>query len=474
MVSVLRSFFSVCSSHYITRFLSLALIIFSVTACDFNVELNDERRVLEKIEATSPCDSLRRSVKKKSGSHLMRMFLVDSKKEAIDLDGIDQEPFNFSVSSFKVTKYVSLYKTGNNKGKVKKDFKPKVVAEQDGSNSGMTVTLSIDTKTELGVYPNPRQLQLQEVVGNQRVPKAVSLLIDMSETAAKQDNNTTRTSTPAAWILDHFNGESQIGDIDIFQAWWVKNDRVGPKDNIFKGLPKEEQYLDLKSKARGFLYTTEDENDGSEDGYKTVISRKFTNTLNASAVGAPPLYEAIFSASSDLRIVSKEGKDPFFNPAVIAISLERDLSIINGNKKYPNLQEAIKVSKGASPADMIPLMAILYPRPEEAKIEEWETHQDNLCKIIRAAGDNVGEKFAYFGQLMHVQPSPNNYAKSLRTALDMAYHGQKGFLEFKIKYNLSAAPAKNAVIIFSLEGELLGAKTDNDNMPRILIQVKKP
>lgn len=452
--------------------LALAALVLLVmggwlSACDFNVEITDEKRSLEKVGGTSPCAAGERYSEGKSGTHTLRIFLVDDRQtpEALDLDGIDKEPFNLKVSSFTIP----------TKDEIDNETITLIDAS-DGSNvAGATVQLELDT-SDLVVQPNPRYSSLKNVIGNKRVPKAVNLLIDMSETSADQDPGLSRTSAPAGWILENFNKDSTVGDLDIFSALLMKSNEVSSADILFKTADDDVQFFASDGRKRGFLLTTETFNgvEGTED----LISSRFTNISNSSVNGEPPVYAAIEAAALDTRAVSRDGdtQEALFNPGLIVISLERDHNLLDSNRAN-KLDDAIKAVKGENwendaDADFIPMMAVAFPPPEKTTIEDWDKHLDNLCAIAQAGG--ASRKF-YWGQVFHIPPKARTtqYAKLLRDGLDMSYHALKGYIELKVKYTLPGSTGAGRYFVsFKLQGELLDQKSSIENSPTINFEVR--
>ena len=448
------SFFSFSSRHPLfTLFVTFLAVGMMTTACDFNVELTDEKRVLEKIEGTPVCDKDNRRQTSKSGSLDFRLFLVDNRKEALNIIGITEPPFNLQASAFSV-----------------KDGTIKILDAETGEEvKGATATVKMGT--EIDAQANPCYEELEESIQNLRIPKSVALLIDMSETAGNEDAPRTRTSATATWILDNFNEDQSRGGLDIFYTLLIRAGRLNAKDNLFKTWDVEKQYIAADGRKRGFLLTEEDT--------KTELSEEFTRLSPANIEGDPPMYEGIEASALDLRIVSrdKDTEEPQFNPSVVAISLERDVTIIEskGNTKRDAAQKALKGSQTSNGYyDFVPLQSIVYPTPDFSKDEskqQWDTHLDNLCTLAKAAGIN---KTKYWGNLFQVLPSiGRRYQDSVRSKLDMSYHAMKGYIQTKLSYTLggSVEAGKRYIIVFSMDGELLGEQVKAESQLHFEVQL---
>lgn len=430
-------------------------------ACDFNVEITDEKRVLEKIEGTPRCEADLRVAKGGSGSHTFRIYLVDNRKEALNLEGIDQPPFNLKLESFAVP-----------------EESVKVLDAETGEESKtVRATVSVDSGSDLTVRPNPRYVELLEASGNKRVPKAIELLIDMGNSARSSDASRTRTSAAATWVLDNFNDDNTRGDLDILAAILLRNGRINADDSMFlsvkaKDYPDRqiEQYLAGDGKERGFLLTTDDA--------KNKISLDFTQLSPSKADGDVPIYAGIEAAVYELRKVSRENGEALFNPAVIAISLERDVSLVKGQNDT-GLKNAETAAKGTEDKDFVPVMSVVYPLPEDLEKDraKWDKHIDNLCRLAQAGGES---RLNYWGNVFYVTPNlRRRYQDDARARLDHAYHAMKGYLEFKFKYSLTGGEAgKRYIIQFVVTGELLGEKinydaSDPDNsLPKLTFEVQ--
>ncbi len=449
--------FSVLRSPSRSRYLFFvfAALIFEIvsllSACDYNVELNDERRILQRIEGNQRCEPEKRVAK--GGRLQFRLYLVDNRRSALALDGIDQAPLNLKIDNFSIDK---------NSIKVL-DF------ETGKEISGASATLTIDKSKPLVVQPNLRYNELKESIGNRRVPKAVSLLIDMSEMAANQDHGRTRASAAASWVLDNFNDDSAVGDLDVFQGVLIRNGTLSNSDNMF--VSEEEQYTAANGRKRGFILT--------EDNAKTMISEALTNLLPSQIKGDPPIYEGIEAAAYDLRMISRESEEPLFNPMVIAISLERDVNIIKKKsslkKKVENTYAALKGDNFEEYRDFVPVVSIVYPRPGDVKEDEWNKHLDNLCYFAKAAGNN---KEVYWGNLFRLIPGQNAYQDNMTNRLNMAYHSMGGYVQIELKYSLSGnVKAGNKYIVtFSMLADFLGEKIKNDPdvpLPKLSFVVEK-
>jgi hypothetical protein len=461
-------------TRFLPRIIAIAgiLIISSIggilAACDFNVEITDEKRSLEKVVGTPRCESDQRVSIGSSGQHRMRIFLIDDQQEnpeALELNGIDQEPFNLTIAKFKVAT-TQDHPSAN----------IEVLNAEDGTKiDDATATIEI-VNDPLVVEHNPRHTALKNITGNRRVPRAVYLLVDMSETAADQDTNVSRTSAVGTWILENFNSDSTRGDIDVFASLLMRNDLVSSSDVMFRNWePPEDHYVGSRG-FRGFVYTTED--------VKDRISKTFTNTTNSQVSGSPPIYSAIEAAAAELRNTASEESDLLFNPSIIAISLERD-SFLLGKAAADKMADATRALRGKGfpdtsnleTADFIPLQTIVYPRPDKTSIQQWDAHLDNLCTLAQTGGSS---RLIYWGNVFHVIPSPRRdaYQGNLKNQLDMAYHAMKGYIELKLKYSLTGngiQPGKRYIISFKLQGKLLDQTSSvGANIPRINFVVEIP
>lgn len=440
--------------------LSLTVLLGSwLSACDFNVEITDEKRSLEKIGGTPPCGPGVRFSTGTSGTQTVRLFLVDDRStpEALDLDGINKEPYNLKIDSFTIGEAAI-----------------KVVDASDGSEAtGVKATLQLVTSGDepLVVQPNPRYDSLKKTIGNKRVPKAVSLLIDMSETASNEDSSTTRTGAATQWTLENFNEDTTQGDVDIFSTMVVKDGSVSAENILFKTWDSELQYISPDGRRRGFVYTSKDSKD--------AVSRALGALTNNDVGGKPPAFRALEAAILDTRAVSRdsETQEAIHNPGVIFVSLEQD-------KETNNVARAVKAAKGDAwdgnddkLADFVPVMSIVYPLPQNAtptpKVAEWDKYIDNLCKVSTASG--VSNR-VYWGQVFQIPASVNprtTYQSDLRSHLDMAYHALKGYLGIKVKYSLSGTqPGKRYLVSFKLQATLLEQKSNLDDSPYITFEVR--
>lgn len=143
----------------------------------------------------------------------------------------------------------------------------------------------------------------------------MSFLIDMSETAAKQDPNGVRTIQPASWVLELFTGGTRKDTSDAFSAFLLHNGQVTADDALFRDVPVEKQVLDSSGKQYGFVRMT-------EQG-KELVSERLAGSFASKIAGTPPLIEATSAASSELRAISSVGGKLEMFPGIVALSLER-------------------------------------------------------------------------------------------------------------------------------------------------------
>ncbi len=456
-----------------TRLLGIvALISVSMlwVACDFNVEITDEKRSLNKIGGSTPCDT--RILKGSSGESMIRAIMVDDNQnapEAIDLEGLDKEPFNLKLEAIKVA-------TDDDE-----NAKIRVFSHETGDEViGATATVEVVQSGELGIQPNPRNLALRQESDNRRVPLSVALLIDMSDTALSQDNGALRTAVPGSWVLENFNTDSIRGDFDIFSTILVRNDDLSAGDILFFQWDYEEdKYYTGQDSYKGFIYTTKQSRD--------LMSEKFISTGNPVSSGNPPMFAAISAAAKDLREHARDGGTLLYNPNLIAISLERDVALINTSKQdaFPQAQQRIRGSgwtdlEDNSSADFVPLQAILWHKPFPPDVtnppsqQDWDAYADKVCDLVRAGG---ASKNIYFGNLFPIirRGARDFYKENLKNALDMAYQASKGYVTLKVKYTLSGArieSGKRYNIGFKLQGTLLDQTSRNENSPYIYLTVE--
>lgn len=459
MISTISSFFKQLRRPSMALF-AMAGMIVTGAACDYNIEVFPVKKKLEKIEGVARCENANRLKKGNSGQVSLRIFLVDQNNESIMPD--ENNPLDLSK--------LSISSEGS--------FVPTVIDADDGTVvSGASVKLNIVTN---GAEPlkrviNPQYETILNSVRPNRVPNAVSLLIDMSETAANQDNALSRTSATAGWILDeeYFNADSARGFLDIFQEILVRGNRLSPDDDLFKGKKdadnKPINYIPSSGRPSSFLITNEDNKD--------MISSENTNTSNSRAREFPPLYDAITASAQNLRSVAYDATNTpamLFNPMSIAISLERDVNAVN--KKPTSLNRALAAIKDAN--SFMPVTTIVYPKPSGTADADWSKHKDDLCTLAQKGGTNRND---YFGHVIPILPenrgrsneSAQDYQAMVRQALNMAFHSMKGFHELKVSYTLSGVKAgKRYYVEFSLQGEWLNEKSDPKNSARIIFEVQ--
>lgn len=453
----------------INSMLALCALATLWSACDFNVEITDEKRSLNKIGGTTLCSS--RVAKGSSGTQTIRLFMVDDNQnapEAIDLDGIDQEPYNLKIGAFSVAKG--------------KDADIKVYSHETGDDVTSTVkaTVTLDTSKKLVVQANPRHIALKKTTDNKRVPRAVYLLIDMSDTALSQDNGALRTAVPGSWVLENFNTDSTRGDYDIFATLLVRNDTLSNKDKLFRNWTRpDDVYVTSKNKQDGFIYTTKESRD--------LMSEKFISTGNPVSVGLAPMYAAIRAAATQLRYHARDAGDLLYNPNLISISLSRDAAL--QEKSIRNeLAPAGKAIKGSrwpdledpKTADFIPLQSIMWHKPFAPNVtnppsqKDWDKYVDDMCSLVRGAGANAK---VYFGNMFPIirRNSREDYKENLKNQLDMAYQAIKGYTEVSVKYTLKGGVSgKRYNIAFKVQGSLLDQKSKNENSPYIYMTVQAP
>lgn len=452
------------------QILLLSLIGLSIlwTACDFNVEITDEKRSLNKIGGTTPCDQ--RLLTSNTGKQTIRVFMIDDNQnapEAIELSGIDQEPYNLKLSSFEVA--------SSDKAVIK------VYSHETGDQvPGAKATVEVDTDGTYEVHPNPRHVAIQKQADNKRVPLAVYLLIDMSDTALAQDNGALRTAVPGSWVLENFNTDSVVGDLDIFATLLVRNDDLSAQDILFlQWTIEEDKYFTSDAQFKGFVYTTKTSRD--------LMSEKFIGTGNPVSSGTPPMFAAISAAAKDLRKVAREDGTLLFNPNLIAISLERDVSMIPGTNKPDRFNDAAQAVRGTgwpeledeSTADFVPMQAIMWHKPFPPNVtnpptqEDWDKYVDKMCLLSQAAGPS---KKVYFGNVFPIIRGGQRdfYKENLKNALDVAHQTNKGYLTLQVKYNLSGSgieKGKRYNIAFKLKAKLLEQESKDELSPYIYLTV---
>lgn len=439
-----------------------------ISACDFNVEITDEKRSLNKIGGTTPCDQ--RILRSNSGTQTIRVFMVDdnqSAPEAIELSGIDQEPYNLKLSAFEVA-------SGD-----KADIL--VYSHETGEKvSSAQATVSVATDGTYEVHPNPRHSALKKQAENRRVPLAVYLLIDMSDTALAQDNGALRTAVPGSWVLENFNTDSTKGDLDIFAALLVRNDDLSATDILFLQWDIEaDKYYLSDGTFKGFIYTSPES--------RNRMSEKFIGTGNPVSAGTPPIFAAISAAAKDLRRHAREDNTLLFNPNLIAISLERDVALIDP-KKPDRLNDALSSVRGTgwpdlddeTTADFIPAQTIMWHKPFPPNVtnppsqEDWDKYVDKMCTITQAAGPS---KKIYFGNIFPVIRGGQRdfYKENLKNAMDIAQQANKGYLTLQVKYSLSGSgieKGKRYNIAFKLKAKLLEQESKNELSPYIYLTVE--
>ncbi len=464
-------------------FFSLMMLLigtFLATACDFNIEITDERRYLSEIGGTVRCSSKFRTAKGANGEIVLRLFLVDNKSEAIDLEGIDQEPYNFKAENI----WIAKEQDADNPQYVKVE----ALSPTDGKPvPGVTAQVDIAKGAALNIYPNPRFIALKRVQEGKRVPKAMFVTLDMSKAEYNAEFQRTRVSALSIWVTSHFNSDATIGDLDLISVALIKNDTFKIDDIITFNWSNPDDAYFLGDSPSAFLYTTET--------VKSDLSEKIN--FFTAGLGKPPLYDSLLNGVKLLREVIKptpEDDYSLYNPAVLAISLYGDTALLSSDKKtvatVPSTIKQLVQSyrgkgwnqeEGEEAADFVPLMAVVYPPPSpgEAAIyteDKWNAHVDNLCKIASAAKpDGVGSSI-YWGQLFIVYPYFNDMTDTLRNQLDMAYYAMTGYMELKFSYRLQGAKkGESYVISFRLGGKLLDTKIQiEEASPRIMFRVDVP
>jgi hypothetical protein len=383
------------------------------------------RHRIQNISGVQDCSE---KIKGTNGIITLRLFMSDSNNNSI-FSGLGG---SFSTNDLEI-------ETGD-------ILKPKVI-------DGITGEIVKDAKVELNFQDieikkieNPNFAKAKKSSNNRRVPNAVSLLLDMSETAANQDNALARTSATAGWILDEefFNSDLRIGNLDLFQASFIRRNTISNDDDIFANYKDKQgkviNFVYGDKKVSSFLPTNEDNKD--------IISSKFTNTSNSRAGGSPPIFSSIANTAKKLHeIFLKEGKIKI-NPAIINIILERDTNLIENKKtKINDALSAVKQKTG-----FIPVTSIIYPKPNNTSKEQWTQYIDQLCQISMQ-GQNT-----YSGNIFHIIPENRirkdryqDYQSQTRSALNMSFYSLKGFFETKIQYNLTGVKKEhNYFIEFSI------------------------
>ncbi|MEM1008342.1 MAG: hypothetical protein AAGJ35_05000, partial [Myxococcota bacterium] len=406
--------------HLIIAWLvSLLSIGRGLLACQGNVDLIPEKRVLDRIEGSSRCESALRVSNGTRGEHRMRLYLVDEGNEDIPPGRLKDNSSSFSIESLSIREgSAQVFEKGTGK-------------RVDGA--GVTLTLKAGDSGTDWIQENPNYTSTKGVSSNLRPPRAVSLLFDMS--AKQRSSLDLQRASSAGWIRN-FNDNRQRGNLDAFALLSMRNNLFTRNDNLFIDEDVEKQLIGASRQAKGFLITTES---NKEDATNKLLG------LTGSSRNAP-LYGTITEAAAITRDVSwDEAKQPINNPAIVALSLSRDAHSIDSSVAKDQLNDAKSALQGEQ---YIPLMAITSPRPSDIQEEDWSRHLNQLCDLSRTA--TAQGSTHYFGQVfqlrLDIQPDPDNAStkpdaqEEYRKQLDMAYHAMSGWLEVIVNYQLTSLP----------------------------------
>ncbi|MCB9637547.1 MAG: hypothetical protein H6727_01415 [Myxococcales bacterium] len=413
-----------------------------LAACQANVDLISEKRRLDRIEGTPRCEEGLRVVGGASGTATMRVYLVDDDGEEIPPGRLET-----STSPFTAKDNLSL--------------RPNSIRVLDADTGNQIPSVTADISIEEGrsdgwIQENPNYTAAKQNAENLRAPRAISFLLDMSETAASQDQTRERSSAPAGWVLSVLNERQENGNLDAFALLLMRNNLFTRTDNMFIGEDTDLQLIGVSNQPRGFLVSTGNEKD--------KISRAFLNISNGQVNLNAPLYGTIREAAVLTRDVSwNENGDTLNNPAVIAITVSQDAHVLKPNDvtdEFANAQTALRGTNG----QFVPFMGITYPKPSGVKDDAWEDHLNKICEMARVAGSGGVN---YFGQVFYARRnlelttgSPQLFQDAVRDQLDMAFHAMGGWLELKVKYTLTGAQTgKRYLVAFGLNGTFLGEKT---------------
>ncbi|MCB9637551.1 MAG: hypothetical protein H6727_01435 [Myxococcales bacterium] len=417
-----------------------------LAACQANVDLISEKRIIDKIEGTPRCEQGLRVVEGASGAATMRVYLVDDSNEEIPPGRLEASTTPFTVQ---------------NNLRLRPDSIRVIDADTGAQAGGVTADISFEEGRSDGwIQENPNYTAAKQNAENLRAPRAISLLIDMSETAAGQDFSMTRGSAPTGWSLAVLNQNQLRGNLDALSVLLMRNNLFTRTDNMFIGVDTDRQLIGISNQPRGFVVTTADE----KDNISAALLGLSNNQVNLNA----PLYGTIREAAVLTRDVSwNENGDTLNNPAVIALTLSQDAHVLKPNDvtdEFANAQTALRGTNG----QFVPFMGITYPKPNGVKDADWEDHLNKLCELARVAGTGGVN---YFGQVFYVQKDlelvqgeRQELQSAVRNQLDMAFHAMGGWLELKVKYTLQGAQTgKRYIVAFGLDGTFLGELTDKSS-----------
>ncbi len=430
-----------------------------LAACQANVDLISEKRIIDKIEGSPRCEQGLRVVEGQNGTATLRVYLVDDGSEEIPPGRLQS-----TTTPFTVKDNLSL--------------RPNTIrvidADTGAQANGVTATLTLVDQTDSAnwIQENPNYALVKQSAENLRAPRAVSLLIDMSETAAGPDFSMTRGSSPTGWLLSVFNQNQQRGNLDALAVLLMKNNLFTRTDNLFLGADTNLQLIGASAQPRGFVVT-------SADG-KDILSRGLLNLSNGTVNLNAPLYGTVREAAVLTRDVSwDESANAINNPAVIALSLSQDAHVLSPKDVADDFANAQAGLRGQN-SQFVPFMGITYPKPAGVKDDAWEDHLNKLCELARVAGTGGAN---YFGQVFFVRKDleivtgeRRELQNSVRDQLDMAFHAMGGWLELKVSYQLSGAQAgKRYLVAFGLNGKFLGETTEKsskNNESFLIFEVK--
>jgi hypothetical protein len=298
---------------------------------------------------------------------------------------------------------------------------------QDVSDKVSVVITMQKGSVAVPFHVNPHYQALLKTAGNKRVPRAISLTMDMSETAADQDPKMSRTAAPASWVLERFNTDSTRGDLDVLSALMFRSGTISAADLLFRTWEAETQFIAADGRQRGYVIST---NTNVERA-----SRTFTTITNSSVNGLPPVYQGVQVSALDLRNVAwdSDNGDQLFVPGIIALLAERDLHLLDS--KQPNAYPDAFAALQGKAQQSIPFFPILYPKPDKTPDANWKSYQIQLCQLTLASGD--GNKGGW-GQLIQLPPNARQqYTTNVRSALDFATIAMSGFFETKLNYTIT-------------------------------------
>lgn len=304
------------------------------------------------------------------------------------------------------------------------------VSDQDGNDVSNSVSVSITMAQDNAAIPfhlHPRYQELRTQIPKKRIPRAISLTIDMSATAAKSDPERLRILGPINWISQALNGDSSLAELDLFSVTLARNDTVSLADLLFKTWETDLQYIAADGTTRGFIHTVEDDKIKAQ-----TILKKFSND---GTEGTPPVYSNVHATAINLRVVARtpDTKQMRYLPGLFAILTERDTHLIHPIKPMRH-EDAHQALKGTRANDSIPFFPILFPKPKHTSDADWKTYTNQLCQLTQATGNsNKGG----WGQLIPITPGQTNALQKMQTALDFATISMFGFFETKLNYTIT-------------------------------------